>query len=121
MVAVFTIWHILLALRPDLEIHILLENAGSMSEDSRRWIFEAMNISPLGAPTTDAGPWSGFTRRRKHSPGDPRSDHTVTAHAMGPRLGAPTPGPPPTHATLQRARTPSQHLPIHGTPPRLSP
>ena len=64
MVAVFAIWHILHALRPDLEIHILLENAGSMSEDSRRWILEAMNISPLGAPTTDAGPWSGFARRR---------------------------------------------------------
>ena len=64
LVAVLATWHILHALRPDLEIHLLIENAGSMTEESRSWIVEAMNISPLQAPTTDAGLWTGFTRRR---------------------------------------------------------
>ncbi len=36
--AVFAIWHVLHALRPDLELHVVFENAGSMLPEFRRWI-----------------------------------------------------------------------------------
>ena len=64
IVAVFATWHILRTLRPDLEIHVVIENAGSMTGESRTWILEALNIHPNQAPTTDAADWSGFQRRR---------------------------------------------------------
>ena len=64
IVAVFAIWHILRVHRPDLDIHVVLENAGSMTPESRQWILQALNISPTLAPTTDAAAWSGFARRR---------------------------------------------------------
>ena len=64
MVAVFETWHIMRALRPDLEIHVTIENAGSMTAEARTWIFEAVNIQPAQAPTADAVFWIGFERRR---------------------------------------------------------
>jgi hypothetical protein len=79
---VFAIWHILRALRPDLDIHVTLENAGSMTTEARQWILEAMNIHPLGAPTIDAAAWSGFSRRRTFFSTLP----ATTALSIQPRL-----------------------------------
>ena len=64
IVAVFAAWHIMRSHRPDLTIHVVLENAGSMTPESRLWILQALNISSTMAPTTDAAAWSGFARRR---------------------------------------------------------
>ena len=62
--AVFAVWHVLRSLRPDLEMHVVLENAGSMRPEFRQWILDALGIGPAAAPTTDAAAWSGFGRRR---------------------------------------------------------
>jgi hypothetical protein len=55
IVAVFAIWHILRSHRPDLDIHVVLENAGSMTPESRQWILQALNIPPTRAQGLEQG------------------------------------------------------------------
>ena len=83
IVAVFAIWHIIRSHRPDLTIHVVLENAGSMTPESRQWILQALNIPSTMAPTTDAAAWSGFARRR-------------TFFSTLPAIEAPPPQPRPS-------------------------
>ena len=114
MVAVFAIWHILRIHRPDLVIHVVLENAGSMTPESRQWILEALNILPTLAPTTDAAAWSGFVRRRTFFSTLPATDALIIRPRLAPwdegwgrRNRAPLPpmmrsrGPGPRARTFQ--------------------
>ena len=114
MVAVFAIWHILRSHRPDLAIHVVLENAGSMTPESRQWILEALNIPPALAPTTDAAAWSGFARRRTFFSTLPATDALIIRPRLAPwdegwgrRSHAPLPpmmrsrGPGPRASTYQ--------------------
>ena len=108
IVSVFAIWHILQSHRPDLAIHVVLENAGSMTPESRQWILQALNIPTTMAPTTDAAAWSGFARRRTFFSTLPATDALIIRPRLAPwdqgwgrRNHAPMP-------TMMRSRGPNQ-------------
>ena len=51
--------------RPDIRVHVLLENAGSMLPIHREAIGEMLGVSAHNhAPVVDAAGWITFTRRR---------------------------------------------------------
>jgi hypothetical protein len=109
IVAVFAIWHILHTHRPDLDIHVVIENAGSMTPESRQWILQALNIPPTAAPTTDAAAWSGFARRRTFFSTMPVGEVPTLIRPRpspwDPGWGRRNPAPMPT---MMRSRGPQQ-------------
>ena len=76
IVAVFATWHIMRSHRPDLTIHVVLENAGSMTPESRQWILQALNI-PRGADLRGDAPFSAPCR----------SPRCLSSSGLGPRPG----------------------------------
>eukprot|EP00975_Prorocentrum_lima_P059307 12433742-Prorocentrum_lima.AAC.1 len=65
--AVPLVAHALQTARPDLWVHVLLENAGAMRDEHRDAILQALALSGCSAShamTADAIQWTSFPRRR---------------------------------------------------------
>ena len=63
--------------RPDLTLHVMVENAGSILPPHRQVILSSLGLPSSAGPIIDAGPWSHFTRSHTffsslpHEPGPP--------------------------------------------------
>ena len=55
---------ILQALRPDLLVHVLVENAGSMLGHFKKGILVSLNVPPEAAITCNTDKWTSFNRCR---------------------------------------------------------
>ena len=50
--------------RPDLNVHVMVENAGSLLPLHREAILTSLGLTAGSGPIIDAGPWSHFSRAR---------------------------------------------------------
>ena len=50
--------------RPDLEVHVLVDNAGSLLPPHRQAILTSLGLTNGSGPVIDAGAWSHFARAR---------------------------------------------------------
>ena len=69
-------------LRPDLHVHVLVENSGSARTEHKHAMLESLGLDPKQAVILDAGAWSAFRRPRMF----------ISSLEVGPPAAPPLPG-----------------------------